>query len=129
MKVELKIPNVGESVSEGILNNWLVSNGDYVSEGQPVFELETDKTSMDVSSPAEGTVRIQVEAGKDVLVGETVGEIDTDGKMPTKSKSADEIDGGGTGRDVDEGSAGIQKAEEQATEISTHHTCSQGSYK
>ena len=48
MTTELRVPAVGESVSEGVLARWLIAEGDVVAMDQPIFELETDKISTEV---------------------------------------------------------------------------------
>ena len=73
--IEITIPAAGESVSEGMLANWLKANGNFVEEGEILFELETDKATLEVPSPGTGTLSIQVEANNDVSVGQTVGTI------------------------------------------------------
>ncbi len=79
MKQEVQVPEVGESVSGGILASWLKQSGDSVEEGDEIFELETDKATLAVPSPAAGTLEISVEEDAEVSVGQTVGYIDTEG--------------------------------------------------
>lgn len=75
MSVEIKVPSVGESVSEGVLSRWVRKAGQVVKAGEPVFELETDKASQEIASPAEGTLEVIVQEGQKVLVGQVVGKI------------------------------------------------------
>jgi len=75
MSVEIKVPSVGESVSEGVLSRWVRKAGQGVKAGEPVFELETDKASQEIASPAEGTLEVIVQEGQKVLVGQVVGKI------------------------------------------------------
>ena len=77
MPVEIKVPAVGESVTEGILVEWSVADGDVVQRDQPLFELETDKITMTINAEAAGKIRIAVEAGATVEVGQVVGQLDT----------------------------------------------------
>lgn len=84
MKQAVEVPQVGESVTSGILAVWNVSDGDYVTEGDEIFELETDKATLPVPAPASGTIHISVQADEEVEVGTTVAEIDTEGS-PTAS--------------------------------------------
>jgi len=73
MAVEFKLPELGENVEKGDVVRVLVSAGDLVRKDQPVLELETDKATIEVPSPLEGTVSaIQVQAGDQVKVGQTV---------------------------------------------------------
>jgi len=78
MNVEIKIPGVGESITEGTLALWSVADGSVVIEGQAIFELETDKTTIDVTAPATGTLSITVAEGTDVEIDQVVGMVDTD---------------------------------------------------
>jgi len=80
MKAEIKVPTVGESITEGILVEWLVEDGQAVETGQDLFELETDKITMTVQAEEAGAVSIKVEADKTVQIGQVVGTIDTDTK-------------------------------------------------
>jgi len=74
---EVKIPEVGESITEGILVEWLAADGAMVKVDTPLFVLETDKITMDVVSEVAGKLAIQVAAGETVAIGQTVGLIDT----------------------------------------------------
>jgi 2-oxoglutarate dehydrogenase E2 component (dihydrolipoamide succinyltransferase) len=78
MKKEIEVPEVGESVSEGVLAVWLKRSGEHVDEGDEIFELETDKATLSVPSPASGVLETSVEADSEVEVGQTVGYIDTE---------------------------------------------------
>ncbi len=69
------IPEVGESVSSGIIATWLVKNGDMVEEGQDLFELETDKATLPIPSPGPGVITIQVEEGEEITIGAVVASI------------------------------------------------------
>ena len=87
MKVEIKVPGVGESITEGLLAAWAVSDGTVVIEGQAIFELETDKTTIDVTAPATGTLSITVKEGTEVKINQVVGLIDTDKAEAAGSKA------------------------------------------
>jgi 2-oxoglutarate dehydrogenase E2 component (dihydrolipoamide succinyltransferase) len=75
MSVEIKVPSVGESITTGTLASWLKSNGQRVHEGEMIFELETDKSLIEVPSPAAGVLEILVDAETDVTIGQTVGRL------------------------------------------------------
>ncbi len=77
MLVELKVPEVGESITEGFLSRWLVADGSVVRPETELFELETDKVTMPVPAGHAGRLRILVQADQDVNVGQVVGSIDT----------------------------------------------------
>lgn len=76
MATEVKIPEMGESISSGILAAWHVSDGDYVEEGQAIFELETDKITSEATAEVAGVISIQVEADEEVEIGQVVAVID-----------------------------------------------------
>ncbi len=78
MKQDITVPEVGESVQEGVLATWLKNPGDFVQEGDDLFELETDKATLNVPSPASGVLTQGVEADTEVEVGQIVGQIDTE---------------------------------------------------
>src|SRR5438105_15604141 len=86
MAVEIKVPSVGESITEGVLSRWLKKDGEAVRSGEPLFELETDKATQEVPSPADGVLSIAVKEGSKVDIGSVVGRVDPQGKpAPRKS--------------------------------------------
>ncbi len=88
MKLEVKVPSVGESVTKGILSTWLVAEGAVVEEGTDLFELETDKATVTVPSPGSGALAIAVPAGTEVEIGSLVAHIDTDVTAPAPVAAA-----------------------------------------
>ncbi len=85
MAIAIKVPSVGESVSEGILSQWLKEDGEFVEESEPLFELETDKATQEIPAPASGVLHISVSPGESVEIGSEVGSIDPDKKSDKKS--------------------------------------------
>ena len=77
MKVDIKVPEVGESVQEAILAEWLKTDGEGVKKDEPVFVIETDKVTLEVPSPESGILEILIREGDTVAVGTVVGKIDT----------------------------------------------------
>jgi pyruvate dehydrogenase E2 component (dihydrolipoyllysine-residue acetyltransferase) len=70
MPYEFKLPDLGEGVREGEVARWLVQVGETIEEDDPLVEIQTDKTTVEIPSPAAGTVaRILVEEGQLVPVG------------------------------------------------------------
>ena len=70
MAYEFKLPDLGEGLTEGEIARWLVSEGQEVAEDDPLVEIQTDKTTVEIPSPAAGKVaRILVEEGQVVPVG------------------------------------------------------------
>jgi pyruvate/2-oxoglutarate dehydrogenase complex dihydrolipoamide acyltransferase (E2) component len=84
---EFKLPDLGEGLTEGEVARWLVSVGDEVAEDQPLVEIQTDKTTVEIPSPAAGKVTsILVEEGKVVPVG-TILVVIGDGAVPVETTS------------------------------------------
>src|SRR5687768_746028 len=79
MAVDIKVPSVGESISEGVLSRWLKKDGDAVRSGEPRFELETDKATQEVPSPADGVLSMTAKGGSRVAIGSVVGRVDPEG--------------------------------------------------
>ena len=75
--IEIKVPSVGESVTEALLAQWFKQDGDAVRKDEALFVLETDKVTLEVTAEAAGRLHIVVPAGTTVKVGAVVGAIDT----------------------------------------------------
>src|SRR5437870_8538856 len=70
MAYEFKLPDLGEGLTEGEVAKWLVAEGDEIAEDEPLVEIQTDKTTVEIPSPAAGKVaRILVDEGEVVPVG------------------------------------------------------------
>ena len=78
MLVEIKVPSVGESVTEATLAEWFKKDGDTVQKDEPLFVIETDKVTLEVVAETDGVLSIKVQAGETVAIGEVVGTIDTE---------------------------------------------------
>ena len=76
MAVEILLPKIGFSMNEGQIAEWLAKDGDAISEGQPLFSLEADKSTNEVEAPASGTLRIVGQVGETYEVGTVLGYID-----------------------------------------------------
>src|SRR5215217_7077066 len=88
-KVQLLMPEMGESVTEGTVLEWHVSEGDPVEEGQTMVEVSTDKVDAEVPAPASGTVtKILVQPDEEIQVGNPMAEIDPNGGPPPKEVEA-----------------------------------------
>ncbi len=85
-KVEVRMPKMGESITEGTVIEWLKQPGDAIEMDEPLLEIGTDKVDTEVPSPAEGVlVEILVKAGDTVDVGTVIAVVDTDGDAATAS--------------------------------------------
>ena len=77
MAIELKIPEVGESVTEAMIGEWLLNEGDHVDQDDPIVVIETDKASMEIPAPESGTLtKILKEEGDSAEVGEVIGHLE-----------------------------------------------------
>ena len=75
--IEIKIPNVGESVTEATVGQWYKNNGDYVELDEIIVELETDKATQEFPAEAAGKLEILSEEGDVVEIGQVIAKIDT----------------------------------------------------
>ena len=83
MAYEFKLPDLGEGLTEGEISRWLVSEGQEIAEDDPLLEVQTDKTTVEIPSPAAGRVaRILVAEGEVVPVGTVLVVIGDDGAAP-----------------------------------------------
>jgi 2-oxoglutarate dehydrogenase E2 component (dihydrolipoamide succinyltransferase) len=99
MAIEIIIPSVGESITEALLAEWFIADGETVQKDDPLLVIETDKVTLEVVAEAGGVLKITVPAGETVAIGAVVGEIDTAGapvvevkepaKTPSQAPSAD----------------------------------------
>lgn len=76
MSCEIILPQLGFSMTEGDLVEWLVPDGTKVTEGQMVLAVEADKATQEVPSPGSGTLRIVAAPGETYQVGALLGYID-----------------------------------------------------
>ena len=75
---QIKMPQLGESVTEGTVDHWLKNEGDFVRRDEPLVEVVTDKVNAEIPSPFEGKlVKITAAAGQVVSVGAVIGQIET----------------------------------------------------
>lgn len=78
MKVEIKIPSVGESITEATVSSLLKEKGSIVREGEEILELETEKVNQVVYAPASGQLDLKVKVDDVVKIGQVIGSVDTD---------------------------------------------------
>ena len=88
MTIEIKVPAMGESVTEATVARWFKKEGESVARDEPLLELETDKVTVEVPAPAAGSIEsISVQAGATVQVGAVLGAI-AEGKAGAAAKPA-----------------------------------------
>jgi len=89
MPIELKIPVVGESITEVQISEWLKAEGDTVQKDEPVAVIDSEKTTFELAAPESGTLaKILHKVGDTVNVGEVVAQIEPGGAPPIAAKSA-----------------------------------------
>lgn len=87
MKLDVKVPAVGESITEAVIGSWTKKSGEFVKMNEVIMLLETDKASVEVIAEKDGVLTISSQAGETVKIGATVASIDTDAK-PAAGASA-----------------------------------------
>ncbi|MDX6652305.1 MAG: 2-oxoglutarate dehydrogenase component [Solirubrobacterales bacterium] len=98
--VEIRMPEMGESVSEGTVLEWRVAEGDFVNEGDTVVEVSTDKVDAEVPAPASGTItKILAQPDETIAVGAPMAELEpgangASGSAPTATEPPAQADNG-----------------------------------
>ena len=104
--VEIQMPQMGESVTEGVILEWHKGEGEFVEEGETVVEVSTDKVDAEVPAPASGTITKQMAQPDDtVAVGQVLAQLDPKGSPSGNGASADGA-GQETGPGLTEGGTG-----------------------
>src|SRR5438477_10476669 len=89
MQVEVKIPQLSESVSEATLVNWKKKAGEAVKRDENLIDIETDKVVLELPAPVDGVLaKIVKNDGESVTSGELIAVIDTDGKVTSAAGTA-----------------------------------------
>src|SRR5438552_18486058 len=87
MSIELKIPEVGESITEVEIGGWLKSQGDHVEKDESVVSLESEKATVELPAPESGTIgQILKQKGETAKVGEVIGYLEKDGQKTADRK-------------------------------------------
>ncbi|MCB0804698.1 MAG: 2-oxoglutarate dehydrogenase complex dihydrolipoyllysine-residue succinyltransferase [Bacteroidales bacterium] len=90
MSIEVKIPSVGESITEVQLASWLVEDGDFVEKDQEIAEIDSDKATLSISAEDDGKIKFSAEEGDTLEVGAVIATIDTDAKGDKKEDKKEE---------------------------------------
>jgi pyruvate/2-oxoglutarate dehydrogenase complex dihydrolipoamide acyltransferase (E2) component len=94
MSFAVVVPELGESVVEGTIANWLVKEGDRVEQDQPLVEITTDKVDVEIPSPVTGVIeRIVVSEGEVVSIGEELARVDPDASARSDDSAATDSSG------------------------------------
>ena len=88
MSVEITIPSPGESISEVTLGTWTKQSGDWVEKDEIIVEIESDKATLEITSPASGVLNATGSTGDELEVGAVIGTIDTDAAKPAGGATA-----------------------------------------
>ena len=79
MGLEIKIPAVGESITEVTIAKWLKQDGEAVKRDEVIAELESDKATFELPAEADGILKIRVAEGETIGIGTVIADIDGDG--------------------------------------------------
>ena len=100
MAIEIKVPPLGESLVDAVVGQWLKSEGEEISRGETILELETDKVNLDVAAEDNGILgAIQKQEGDTVTVGEVLGLIEAGSGAGVVDNAPDEATGGAEATD------------------------------
>lgn len=114
MSIKLKVPEVGESVTEVAIGEWLKQEGDHVDKDEPLVALESDKATFDAPAEASGTlVEIVKQAGEMADIGEVIARLDPDGDDSSPSGESES-----DGRSERKSSREIEPSEESPDDAS-----------
>ena len=90
-RIEVPMPQMGESITEGTIVRWIKKVGETVDRDEPLFEISTDKVDAEIPSPAAGVLtEIRTKEGETVAVDSVVAVIGIAGEAPTPSRPAPE---------------------------------------
>src|SRR5215211_9147433 len=110
MATPVKMPELGESITEGTITRWIKQEGDRVEADEPLFEVSTDKVDTEVPSPVAGVLKtIKVQADETVEVGAELAIIEQDGEGDGRGEAADD-----QGQAEQTGEAGGEETAEEA---------------
>jgi 2-oxoglutarate dehydrogenase E2 component (dihydrolipoamide succinyltransferase) len=88
MGIQVKVPTVGESISEVTIANWLKKDGDVVKLDEVIAELESDKATFELTAQSAGVLRIKKQQGETVPIGEVICEIEENGQAAAPKAEA-----------------------------------------
>src|SRR5512136_400533 len=122
--MDIKIPDVGESVFEALVAKWHRQDGEQVSRDEPVCEIETDKITLEINAEADGILRIKVPEGTQVKIGSVIGVIEETGtgdRRPGTGKPG--VGGGGVaaGKETGKEMPALEKKERETVPSAARH--------
>ncbi len=89
MTIELKVPEVGESISEAVIGEWLKQVGDFVAQDEPLVVIETDKVTIELPAPQAGVIEKILKAAGEAAIGEVIGYLDETAEGPSGKETTD----------------------------------------
>lgn len=114
MKIEIRVPSIGESVSEVTLSSWLVEDGATVAMDEPICEFESDKATLELPAEQGGVLTRVAKEGDDLKIGDLVAYIETEGAAEKPEAKAEPVS--------EEKAAPVTApAEEKAASYATSH--------
>ena len=92
MAIEIKVPVVGESISEVTLVKWLKADGEWADRDEVIAELESEKATFEINAEQAGAVKQIAKEGDTLLIGDLVCSIDTDATRPVTAPAKKEAE-------------------------------------
>src|SRR5882724_6626837 len=86
--IDIKVPTVGESISEVTLLKWVKNDGDYVERDEVIAELESEKATFEVNAEKAGVLKVSAKEGDTLKIGDTLATIDESAAKPEKQVAA-----------------------------------------
>ena len=84
--IEIKVPTVGESISEVTLLKWLKKDGEYVDRDDVIAELESEKATFEVNAEQSGVIKLIAQEGTNLNIGDVLANIDEKAKPPAATQ-------------------------------------------
>lgn len=113
--IEIKVPELGESITEGTISAWIKKEGDAVTQGDVIAEIETDKVNLEISADADGVLaKLLKEEGTNVEIGEVIATLDPSGAAATQKPAESDHDSEAQSTET----AASQKSDKQSPEQS-----------
>src|SRR5882757_1121642 len=91
--IDIKVPTVGESISEVTLLQWLKKDGEYVERDEVIAELESEKATFEVNAEKAGILKTSAHEGDTLKIGDLLASIDETAKKPEKESRESEVGG------------------------------------
>tara|TARA_B100000959_G_C14990673_1_gene627761 strand:- start:190 stop:1389 length:1200 start_codon:yes stop_codon:yes gene_type:complete len=86
MTTPIIIPSLGESITDVVLGQWLVKDGQWINRDTPLVEVESDKVTQELPSPVSGILKIEKQLGEECVIGDTIGTIDETAEAPIETQ-------------------------------------------